>query len=121
MKYVGLLEFNTHDNLIDLSDMVKLHAEQDALWTEEFEKIADARPGQVQQFTEHPIKSRTMLQQLNSSLVKYRVNEVDIRGIYVAPMEKHRFPWAQNCEELFVSWTEYEKSHPFQEGFQDDY
>jgi hypothetical protein len=120
MKDVGLPEFGTPDNFIDLSDVVKLHAEQDALWTEEFTKIADVRPGQVQQFAEHPIRARTMLQQLNFSLVKYQVHAVDIRGIYAAPMEQHRFPWAQTCEELFVSWTEYERSHPFQEVSQDD-
>jgi hypothetical protein len=62
MKDVRLPEFGTPDNFIDLSDMVKLHVEQDSLWTEESAKIADARSGQVQQFTEHPIRSRTMLQ-----------------------------------------------------------
>ena len=61
MKDVGLPEFSTLDNFIDLNNVVKLHAEQDALWTEEFTKIADARLGQVWQFTEHPIRARTML------------------------------------------------------------
>jgi hypothetical protein len=28
-------------------------------------------------------------------------------------MEEHRFPWAHTCEELFISWLEYEKIHPF--------
>ena len=56
-----------------------------------------------------------MLQQLNSSLVKYRAHAVDIRRIYVAPMEQHRFTWAQTCEELFINWSKYERSHPFQE------
>jgi hypothetical protein len=36
MKDVGLPEFDTPDNFIDLSDVVKIHAEQDVLWTEEF-------------------------------------------------------------------------------------
>jgi hypothetical protein len=71
MKDVGLPEFDTPDNFIDLSDVVKMHAEQYALWTKEFAKIADAKPGQVRQFVEHLIRARTMLQQLNSSLVKY--------------------------------------------------
>jgi hypothetical protein len=100
--------------------VVKRHAEQDALWTEELAKIVDVKPGKVRQFAEHLIKARTMLQQLNSILVKYRAHAVDIRGIYAAPMEQHRFPWAQTCEKLFVSWTEYESSHPFQEVSQDD-
>jgi hypothetical protein len=115
MKDIGLPEFGTPDKFIDLSDIVKLHAKQDSIWTEELAKMTDARPGQVQRFAEPPIRARTMLQQLNSSLVKYRVHAVDIRGIYAALMEQHRFPWAQTCEELFISWTEYEKSHPFQE------
>jgi hypothetical protein len=95
MKDVGLPEFGTPDEFINLSDVFKMHAEQDSLWTEECTKITDARPGQVQQFAEHPIRARTMLQQLNSSLVKYRAHAVDIRGVYVAPMEQHRFPWAK--------------------------
>jgi hypothetical protein len=64
---------------------------------------------------EIPDQSSTMLQLLDSSLVKYRTHAVDIRGVYVAPMEQHRFPWAQTCEDLFISWSEYEESHPFQE------
>jgi hypothetical protein len=115
MKDSGLPEFGTPDEFIDLSDVFKLYVEQDSLWTEEFAKITDARPGQVQQFAEHPIRARTMLQQLNFSLEKYRAHAVDIRGIYAAPMEQHRFPWANTCEELFISWSEYERSHPFQE------
>jgi hypothetical protein len=45
---------------------------------------------------------------------------MDIRGVYDAPMEKHRFPWAQTYEYLFISWSEYERSHPFQETSQVD-
>jgi hypothetical protein len=115
MKDSGLPEFGTPDEFINLSDVFQTHAEQDSLWVEECTKITDARPGQVQQFMEHPIRARTMLQQLNASLVKYRAHATDIRGIYAAPMEQHRFPWAQTCEDLFISWSEYERSHPFQE------
>jgi hypothetical protein len=75
----------------------------------------------VQQFAGHLINARAMMQQLNSSLVKYRMHTVDIRGVYVSPMEQHRFPWAQTYEDLFISWYEYEISHPFQETFQVDY
>ena len=62
-----------------------------------------------------------MLQKLDSSLVNYRAHEMDIRGIDVAPMEQHRFPWAQTFEIFFVSWNEYESSNPFQDVFRDDY
>jgi hypothetical protein len=47
MKDVGLPKFGTPDNFIELSDVVKLHVEQDSLWTEEFSKITDAQPWQV--------------------------------------------------------------------------
>jgi hypothetical protein len=115
MKDIKLPEFGTPSEFIDIRDVLKVYAEQDSLWTEECAKVADARPGQVQQFTEHPIRAKTMLQQLNSTLVKYRAHATDIRGIYAAPMEQHRFPWAQTCEELFINWSEYERSHPFKE------
>jgi hypothetical protein len=94
MKDFGLPEFGTPNNFIDLSNVVKMHDKQDSLWTEESVKIADVRSGKVQQFTKHTIKAQTMLQQLNSSLVKYRAHAVDIRGIYAPSVEQHRFSWA---------------------------
>jgi hypothetical protein len=68
MKFFELPEFGTPDNFIDLSDMVKLHVEQDVLWTKEFSKIVDAKLGQVRQFPEHLIRARTMLQLLDKSV-----------------------------------------------------
>jgi hypothetical protein len=62
MKDSKFPDFGTPDNSINLSDVVKMHAEQYSLWTKESAKIANARPGQVQQLTEHPIKSQTMIQ-----------------------------------------------------------
>jgi hypothetical protein len=115
MKDIGLSEFGTPDNFIDLSDIVKSHAKQYFLWTKELAKMTDARPGKVIRFTKHLIRARTMLQQLDSNLAKYRVHTVDIRGIYAAAMEQNRSPWAQTCDELFVNWSEYERTHPFQE------
>jgi hypothetical protein len=115
MKDIELPEFNTPDKFFDLSDVVKLYAKQDSLWTEQLAKMTDVRLGEVKRFAEPLIRARTMLHQLNSSLVKYQAHAVDIRGIYANPMEQHRFPWAQTCEDLFISWTEYERSHPFQE------
>jgi hypothetical protein len=69
-------------------------------------------PGQVQQFMEHLIKAQTMLQQLSARIVKYRARAVEIREILSAPMEQHRFSYANTCEDLFIKWSEYEKSHP---------
>jgi hypothetical protein len=115
MKDADLPEFDTHDEFINLSDVLKMHTKQDSLWAKECTKITDARLGKVKKFTEHPIGAQTMMQQLNTSLVKYRAHAVDIRGVYAAPMEQYRFPWAQTCEDLFINWSEYERSHPFQE------
>ena len=98
MKDVGLPEFGTPDNFINLSNVVKMHAKQHVLWTKEFAKISYLRIGQVQQLVQPSIRARTMLQQLNSSLLKFQVHAVDIRGIYADPMEQHIFPWAQTCE-----------------------
>ena len=61
MKDIGLPEFDTLVKFIDLSDVVKLHAEQDSLWIEELKNITDVKPRQVQQFVEYPIRARTML------------------------------------------------------------
>jgi hypothetical protein len=112
MKDIRLPEFGTPDDFVDLRDIVKSHVEQDSSWAEEIAKVTDTMPGQVRQFMEHPIKSRAMLQQLSTSIVKYRVQAVEIREVYSAPMEQHRFPYANTCEDLFIKWSEYEKSHP---------
>jgi hypothetical protein len=114
MKDIRLPKFGTPDDFVDLHDIVESHTKQDVSWAERLAKVTGHNvPGQVRQFMEHPIKSRAMLQQLSASLVKYRAHVVEIREIYVALMEQHRFPYANTCEELFISWSEYEKSHPF--------
>jgi hypothetical protein len=120
MKDIELPEFGTPNNFIDLSDVFESHAKQDSLWTEELTKMIDVRPRKVKLFTEHPIRSRTMLQQLNPHLVKYQTHAMDIRGIHAAPMEQHQFPWAQTHEDLFINWSEYERNHPSQEISQAD-
>jgi len=114
MKAIRLLEFGTPDDFVDLCDIVKYHTKQDSLWVEDLAKVIETAPGQVQRFMEHPIRARTMLKQFNTSLVKYQAYVVKGRRIYASPMEQHKFPWAQTCEELFISWSKYEKSHPFE-------
>jgi hypothetical protein len=57
MKDARLPKFGTPDNFIDLNNVVKMHAEKDTLWTEEFTKIADAKPGKVRQFSKHLIRA----------------------------------------------------------------
>ena len=62
MKDIGLPEFGTPDKFVDLSDIVKLHAKQDLIWTKELAKMTDTRLGKVHRFAEPPIRARTMLQ-----------------------------------------------------------
>jgi hypothetical protein len=61
MRDIGLPEFGSPEDFVDLHDIVKQHAEQDSSWTAEIEKVENMVPGQVQQFMEHPIKARTIL------------------------------------------------------------
>jgi hypothetical protein len=96
MKDVGLPEFGTPGEFTNLSNVFKTHSMQDSLWAKECTKVTDAMPGQVQQLAGHPIRARAMLQQLKSSLVKYQVHAVDIRGVYVAPMEQQQVPMGSN-------------------------
>jgi hypothetical protein len=61
---------------------------------------------------ENLIKAQTMLQQLSVKVVKYRPWVVEIKDILSAPMDNQKLPYVNTCEELFVKWSEYEKSHP---------
>jgi len=57
MKDIRLPKFRNHDNFVNLSDVVESHAKQDLLWTEELTKMTNVRPGQVKQFSKHPIRA----------------------------------------------------------------
>jgi hypothetical protein len=110
MKEIDLPEFGMPDEFVNLHDIVKSHTEQDSLWAEEIAKVTDMVSGQVRQFMEHPIKAQAMLQQLSANIVKYHAHAIEIREIYSA--QQHIFPYANTCEDLFIKWSEYEKSHP---------
>jgi hypothetical protein len=112
MKDIGLPEFSTPDDFVDLCDIFKTHTEQDSSWIEEISKLTDMTPVQMRHFMEHLIKARAVLQQLSASIVKYRAHAVEIRKVHSAPMEQPRFPYANTCEDIFIKWLEYEKSHP---------
>jgi hypothetical protein len=114
MKGINLPEFSSPEDFVDLHDIVKLHAEQDSTWTKEIAKVASMAPGQVQQLMEHPIKARAILKRLNVKIIRYREWAVEAKEILSASMDQHRFPYADTCEEIFVKWLEYEKSHPLQ-------
>jgi hypothetical protein len=61
---------------------------------------------------ENPIKAHEVLQQLSDKVVKYRAWAVEIKEILSALMDQPKFSYANTCKELFVKWSEYEKSHP---------
>ena len=69
---------------------------------------------QVQQYMDYPIKDRAVLQHLSVKIVKYWEQAVEVKEILSAQMDQHIFPYANTCEELFVKWSEYDKSHPLQ-------
>jgi len=94
MKDIELPEFGMPNNFVDLQDIIKSHTEQDSSRAEELVKVTDTTSSQVQQFMDHPIRAWAMIQQLSDSLVKYRSHAVDMKEIYAAPMEQHRFPYA---------------------------
>jgi hypothetical protein len=112
MKDIKLLKFVTPDDFVNLQDIIKLHTEKDSSWAKEIENVTDTTLGEVRQFMENLIKYQAMLQQLSTNLVKYRAHAVEMREIHSAPMEQHRFPYANTCEDLFIKWLEYEKSYP---------
>jgi hypothetical protein len=112
MKGIDLPKFGSLEDFVDLHDIVKKHAEQDSTSTTEIAKVASMVPGQVENFMEHLIKARAVLQRLSVKIIKYRERAVEVKEIISAPMDQHRFLYANTCEQLFVKWSEYEKSHP---------
>jgi hypothetical protein len=39
---------------------------------------------------------------------------VEIKEVLSAPMDQHRFPYANTCEDLFFQWSEYDRNNPLQ-------
>jgi hypothetical protein len=68
MKGIGLPEFGSPEDFVDLHDIVKRHAEQDSAWTLEIAQVESMAPGQIQQFMEHPIKAHAVLQRLSAKI-----------------------------------------------------
>jgi hypothetical protein len=101
-------------DFVDLHDIVKQHAKKDLAWTAEIEKVANMVPGQVQNFNGTPDQGLNNVTIVKGQKVKYRARAVEVKEIFSAPMDQHRFPYANTCEELFIKWSEYEKIHPLQ-------
>jgi hypothetical protein len=47
MTDIGLPEFGTPDDFVDLQDIVKSHTEKDSSWAKEITKVIDTTLGQV--------------------------------------------------------------------------
>jgi hypothetical protein len=48
MRDIGLPEFDTPDDFVNLHDIVKLHVEKYSTWATEIAKVANKEPGQIQ-------------------------------------------------------------------------
>jgi hypothetical protein len=70
--------------------------------------------GQIQNFMEHPIKARAVLQRLSAKVAKYREHAVEVKETLVTLMDQHIFLYDNTCNDLFVKWSKYENSHPLQ-------
>jgi hypothetical protein len=68
----------------------------------------------MKKFMKPPIRASTVLQRLSAKLDKYKKCVVEMKEILSAPMDQHRFPYANTCEELFFQWSEYERNNPLQ-------
>jgi hypothetical protein len=72
MKGIGLPEFDSPEDSVDLHDIVKRHVEQDSAWGVDISHVESMAPCQIQQFMEYPIKAHAVLQQLSAKIIKYR-------------------------------------------------
>jgi hypothetical protein len=112
MKDIGLLEFGSLEFFVDLHDIVKRHAKHDSMWEGKIMQVVIMTLGHVQNFMEHMIKARAVLQCLSAKMIRYREHEIEIKETLSSLMDQHRFPYANTCEDIFVKWSAYEKSHP---------
>jgi hypothetical protein len=81
-------------------------------WEAEISQISCMTPGQVNKFVEHPIKALAVLQRLSVKLLRYRERVVEIKEVFFASMDQHRFPYSNTCKDLFFEWVKYEINHP---------
>jgi hypothetical protein len=112
MKDIRLPEFGMPDDFVDLRDIVKLHTEQDSLWAEEISKVTDMVQGSGVTVYGTPDQSSGYAATVKCQYSQVSAHAVEIREIHSALMEQHRFPYANTCEDLFIKWSEYERSHP---------
>jgi hypothetical protein len=79
MKDIGLPEFGSPKDFVDLHDIVKRHAEHDSTREAKIMQVASMTPSQVRKFMEHPIKAHTTLHCLSAKVIKYREQVIEMK------------------------------------------
>jgi hypothetical protein len=69
-------------------------------------------PRLARKFMEPPIKALAVFRRLSVKLIKYKEQAVEIKEILSAPMDQHRFAYANTCEDLFFKWSECDRNNP---------
>jgi len=101
MENTDLPESDPLENFVNFHDIVKRHVEKDSAREVEISQISSMTLGQVKEFVEHPIKTLAVLQCLSVKLIRYRERAMEIKEVFSTPMDQHRFPYANTCEDLF--------------------
>jgi hypothetical protein len=114
MKGINFPEFGPPEDFTDLQDIVKQHEEKDLAWETDISQTSSMIPGLAKKFMEAPIKALAVLQRLSVKLIKYKERAVEIKEVLSTPMDQHRFPYANTCEDLFFQWSEYDRNNPLQ-------
>jgi hypothetical protein len=70
--------------------------------------------GQVKKFMDPPIKYLVILQRFSVKLIKYKERTIEMKEVLSTPMDKHRFPYANTCKDIFFKWSKYERNNPLQ-------
>jgi hypothetical protein len=71
MKDIGLPEFISPEDFVDLHDIVKRNEKHDSTGEVEIVQVESVTPCQVHKFMEHLIKAHVVLQHLSSKMTIY--------------------------------------------------
>jgi len=102
MNDINLQNFGSPEDFSNLHDIVKRHVEHESTWEVEIVQVASMTLSHVQKFMEHPIKARAILHRLSTKMIRYRERTIEIKETLSAPMDQHRFSYANTCEDLFI-------------------
>jgi hypothetical protein len=114
IRGINLPEFGPPENFTNLQDIVKQHEDQELAWKTDISQTSSMITGLARKFMEPPIKALAVLQRLSVKLIKYNERAVEIKEVLSTPMDRHRFPYANTCKDLFFKWSEYDRNNPLQ-------